>query len=588
MPLVIFMSNKLIFIINYLICFIIYEKKDLSKKIQYLNFFLGKINFIDFILFTFNRNKINPLKSFKFRKFIEANNKKWINKKKSKFDQKTIIVENFINHPSYTVTNAITALFLNQYFNYNVTAIMRYGDLKGEIIFRSYGIKKFLYLKNPNFKKRLFYLYKAFKISKNIKTIKQFCKINYNGINIGLSTYDTFIRYTGVSSLNNLNNELIVSLADSMAMCDQIEYLLNTNKKIKISVQSETAFNPLNSFFQICLKKKIEIFARCGEDYISLRRYTNWKQRHDYRYNISQKIFNEIYACNKKKILKLFEKIYIKNLNSKNFGIDARIKEFGNTKIKEISKNTLIDKFKWSKKKIVVFFLNHYIDRNFHNGPRVNFQDNYTWTDYILKLIPKINNVNWIIKPHPTEFFYNSKKNHKNIIKNLVTKHKNIKLFPNYLKSSSLLKIADVALTSHGTAGIEYPAFKINSIFVDNSSYSNLNLIKMTRSKKEIVKKLMNINKMKKLTSKQVNKCRAFLVIQKELINSKCSLIPNHVISRNINEENFWAESLKNLKKFKYKNDIFFQMLKIQLQYKLRHTINLKNLKIRKRQYNDY
>ena len=147
------MSNKLIFIINYLICFIIYEKKDLSKKIQYLNFFLGKINFIDFILFTFNRNKINPLKSFKFRKFIEANNKKWINKKKSKFDQKTIIVENFINHPSYTVTNAITALFLNQYFNYNVTAIMRYGDLKGEIIFRSYGIKKFLYLKNPNFKK---------------------------------------------------------------------------------------------------------------------------------------------------------------------------------------------------------------------------------------------------------------------------------------------------------------------------------------------------------------------------------------------------------------------------------------------------
>ena len=110
----------------------------------------------------------------------------------------------------------------------------------------------------------------------------------------------------------------------------------------------------------------------------------------------------------------------------------------------------------------------------------------------------------------------------------------------------------------------------------------------MTRSKKEIVKKLMNINKMKKLTSKQVNKCRAFLVIQKELINSKCSLIPNHVISRNINEENFWAESLKNLKKFKYKNDIFFQMLKIQLQYKLRHTINLKNLKIRKRQYNDY
>ena len=50
-------------------------------------------------------------------KSIEANNKKWIKKKKFKFDKKTIIVENFINHPSYTVTNAITALFLNQYIS---------------------------------------------------------------------------------------------------------------------------------------------------------------------------------------------------------------------------------------------------------------------------------------------------------------------------------------------------------------------------------------------------------------------------------------------------------------------------------------
>ena len=46
----------------------------------------------------------------------------------------------------------------------------------------------------------------------------------------------------------------------------------------------------------------------------------------------------------------------------------------------------------------LVFFMNHLIDRNFHHGPRLNFQDNYSWTKFILKYISKDNNFNWIIK----------------------------------------------------------------------------------------------------------------------------------------------------------------------------------------------
>ena len=39
-----------------------------------------------------------------------------------------------------------------------------------------------------------------------------------------------------------------------------------------------------------------------------------------------------------------------------------------------------------------------------------NFIDNYSWTKYILNVAKNSKNFNWIIKRHPSEEFYSSKK----------------------------------------------------------------------------------------------------------------------------------------------------------------------------------
>ena len=69
---------------------------------------------------------------------------------------------------------------------------------------------------------------------------------------------------------------------------------------------------------------------------------------------------------------------------------------------------------------------------------------------------------------------------------------------------------------------------------------------------------------------------------------SKCSLIPRHTISRNIDEEKFWNECYKNIKIFNFQNDIFFKMLQKQIKYNLRHTVNFNNFKISKKKFNDF
>ena len=60
-------------------------------------------------------------------------------------------------------------------------------------------------------------------------------------------------------------------------------------------------------------------------------------------------------------------------------------------------------------------------------------------------------------------------------------------MFPRELSQSSLLNITDFAITSHGTAVVEYLAYGTNSIYCDNFFYSNLNFMKMTKDLKIIL-----------------------------------------------------------------------------------------------------
>ena len=135
------MLKKINFLLEYFHCLLFYEKKVFNLKLNYILFLIKNTNIFYLFLFYLDRENFNPFKSKEFKKFIKLNKKKWINKVNKNQTSKTIIVENFINHPSYTITNAISALYLNEYYKFKLKGILRAGDIKGEIIFKSYGIR---------------------------------------------------------------------------------------------------------------------------------------------------------------------------------------------------------------------------------------------------------------------------------------------------------------------------------------------------------------------------------------------------------------------------------------------------------------
>ena len=469
-----------------------------------------------------------------------------------------------------------------------MVGLIRNYDLKSEVIFRSFGVRNFIYFKNPNIFNRIKYIIKSLKILCNQKDLKKVYKLKYKNIDVGLTAYDTYIRYQGIPTLEKINCEFIVFFAESLYSCDFFIKKLYKNYKIKKSVQSETQFSPLNILFQISLKNKVEVFSRIGLESFTLRKYTNWKQRYSNRGSISQKLFDEVFKKNKNKSISYIKKIYKHKIDINMFGLDEVVLGLSNKRLAFINKNELLKKFKWKNKKIVVFFLSHLLDGNFNCGFRKNFKDVYSSTKFIIENISKLKKVNWIIKKHPHHDYFKPKIDFNEEIINLEKKFEHIKLLPENTDPSSLLKIADTALTTSGSVGIEYPAFGIRSIFYEKSYYSNLDFLNYLKSKKHLLMELQNIHKDQRLKNSFIEKCQVYLFIKDILIRNESSLIPEYIPSRKMDENLFWKHAIKKVKLFKFSNDLFYSMLQKQIKYNLRHTINFNILKLSQKKYDDF
>ena len=605
-----FFLNIYNFLSFFLRCVAIYEKKSIKTKITYIIYLFKNINLIEFIFFNFNRKKYNPIRSNNFKKYINDNKKKWkklnINNDESK---KTILVESFINQPAYILSNAIISLYLSKIFNFKTIGIIRSGDVKSEVIFRSFGIKKFIYFKNPNFLKRIFYVYKTFKLIKNINTIDAFIKFKYKDLDVGLSAYDSYVRYVGQPTLKDINPKLITILSEAISSSDFYFDLIKKDPSIEKSVHSEASFVPLNQLFQVCLKNKIEVFSRFGKESFTIRKYTKFNQRFIFRGTISQMLFDEVFKNHKNKCLKIIKKINKEKLKIGTFGmsgaqykknimsngkeniklLDTTHKSSFGKKNKTLNKNDINQIFHWKKKKIVVFFLSFLTDANFPHGHRVNFRDSYSWIDFVLESIKKIDNVNWIIKEHPINKNYGAEKiNFKKKIESLCKNFDHIKTWPLNLNNVNLLNITDVALTSSGTVGIEYSAYGIKTLFSEKSEYYHLDFMKMIKTKKEIKRILKNIAHLKKPTKTLIEKCQIYSFIREVLMRQKCSLLEDYSSSRSLDENAFWLISRKKVLKFNFKNDLFYKMFQKQIKYSLRHTINYDSVNFRNKIFKDY
>ena len=610
--------NRNFFLINFFVCFLYSEVKNLQNLFIKLKWNLKKVNYLKYFLYHFNKN-INPIKSKSLNNFLVTNQRKWktlekkINHKKNK-----VLVECFINHEVYNLSNILIGKFLQKIYNCDAVAILRSGDLKNEIILKSFGIKKIYFYNFGDFFNRAKYIFKACKIAHKLKNTKDLYNFKLEGIDMGLTAYDTWIRYSRIPNATKINIKMIYFLANALHSKDFFEKIL-LSENIKNLVQAEKQFVPLSILFQTSLKNNVKIYSRDGFNKITTRIYSQFKQRHDTKIKFSTKMLQNIMNnLGSVKITKMFNNYYNFQFKNKIFGkswahqvqhkrtintwkkkVDGN-EDLNNKKLLSIKdleyfkKKDICNKFYWDQnKKIVTVFFPYLIDGIYQNGRRKLYIDNYLWIKNTLNIIQNSKKCNWILREHPQERRYNSITDLNSIIDELIKKNNHIKLSPYNINPVSLINITDVAVTCNGTAGLEYQSFGKPVLVAENSYYSHFGFKNVPKNKSHYKNLLKNITFLKKPTKKEILKAKSILLSTFLVSKTDCSFIPDSkpIYETRMNDhaqELFWKELKKKMITSNVNKDLYYKMFVKQIEFQNRHTINFKKYYFKNQKISDF
>ena len=563
--------DKSIFLVIYFLLIEIKQLKinlinfiNLLKLVKIIPYFSGKIVFRNK-----HQNSFLKLNS-------EINNNKNTIKKYTKKNK--IIVESLINHPMYTLPNCIIANKLREIYNLECIGIIREGDISAEKIMKSFNINSVIKLNRSNFFSRFFFYIKAIKIIGFNKSIKWLINYKSNKIEIGKNVYEHYVRNKKIPGPKKISAPFYRFFSNALLYDDQFK---KTFKNIKISywVQAEHQFIPHRILFQNALLKKANVLARFGIKNISVRNYKNFNEKNSNRSGYNKRLIKYLFKDLRYILLKKANKKINFSLKKK-IGNEGRLLNIKSNK-KQLFKNKkeLCDYFRWEINKPIVLILAHELtDGNFNNEWNL-FLDDKDWLVETLKKIKKVKDVNWIIKPHPSEVIYNSKINAKTIFKeNIKDNEKNLGLFPGNYEIKNLYKFISAAITSHGTAGYEYPVLGIPTIVCGDSSYYQLGFNLEPKTKIEYFKILSNIKYIKPLTREQQDMSKVFWYVFNFLGKAEIPTIYHSNINMNYDKEKFWKQSLKLLKRQgKYQGN-FYKSFEYQLKNNNSNLINIKKL----------
>ena len=570
-----------------LIYFLREEIKLNFTRLKFIYSFFKEFSIFRFFLYLFN-NSFNPSRDKIFRNYIYKNSQKWKNKNNSKnLDNKYLLIGSFIPNVVYAVSDTIIGKNLMEILNTNGIALMNNYDLKKKLLFKSFGIEKIIILKNLNLFVRLNYFIKAYLIIQSCKNIDEFLKFNINNVEIGKAVYDHYLRFSGIGTTNEFVPKFYVYLAKCLSIYDQFNKYLKKYKIVAL-VQTEKQFIPGSVVFQSALVNGINTYSRTGIlNKFSIKKYSNVNERYTQRSRYSKKLFNAVVKNFGKEAIEAGGNIVKKRFEGKPgfqvFNEYYILPEFTKGKKirkidrKRITKEDLCKRLGWSlDSPIGVLFSSDLTDGVFDATWSV-FRDRLTWLRESLDAITKINNMNWLVRPHPNDKLNNVITSTVSEYEKICSNYNHIKMFPEDVAPGSIPKLIDVSVTQSGTAASEYPCFGIPTIITSETLCSGLGYTIEPQSKEEYFFQLQNANTLEKLNDHQIELAKTYLFIQYELSRIPAKLIAPHE-TKYVNKKIFWTEMTQLLDQYKYEEDLLLQMMRIQEANNDVHTIDYRML----------
>lgn len=490
---------------------------------------------------------------------------------------KLILVESLVDHPAYIVKNLILANYLRKISNCEIILLINKNDIYARMIAKSFGIKKIIFFNQPNILQRIKNFIKISKIFLRLKNIEDLLKVKFNDTFIGVSAYDLTLREKKLGTYNKIDHNICYFLFKFVNSSTYF-YDFFRNNKLKYLIIDEIQFYPNSNLFQSALVNKITCYVKAGNrKNITLRKYNNIKNCFENDSKFSKQLVNKLYnSKNKKKFISNGNKSMIARIYGKPKKDDIKDADHFK-KGRVISKQSFYKKFHWDQRKPIGIILANDLTDGVTQKSWSLFRDNLSWLKFLLSNIKQNDNVNWIVKVHPsdntkslkfgTEYFFNS----------IIGTQKNVKLLPNKISARSLHKIVDFVFSSHGSAGLEYPFSKIPCITSAESLYSDFGFTHECKTLRELKKIIQNPLKIKHVNKKIHDLLCVYLDIY--INRTKIEIgMPDFNPGKNINFNKFNKNLYDFCKQKKLYNTKYYNAFESQIKNSYRHTIDFSDL----------
>ncbi|MBF0282564.1 MAG: hypothetical protein HQM07_08390 [Zetaproteobacteria bacterium] len=358
---------------------------------------------------------------------------------------------------------------------------------------------------------------------------KRVLSVEINELNIGDLIYDTYLRDTGEPTIDMPDRELLHTC--QLAFAYYFHYLnILQQGNVCCAVMGHTVYLRFGIVTRLILQVGGEVFGKSpGSGPMTIRHYQNSDQSLQFTHSCDRTPFENIVSN--------FSPTQLQHIETY---LDARgraeiaagepdnylnfMREEG--KVRRYSNQEINDTLKLRNNSPTVIIMAHVFADAPHCYDSMLFDDYYTWFIETLKTAATIKKVNWIIKVHPVDGYYNTTRNAAaEAVLKIIHANPHIKLAPQDALASSFYHHVDGLITVRGTGGME---FAVHGVPILNAGCAYYTGKGFTHEPKTITdyKKAMKTFYKQRLTDEQVYRAKVSAYSYFFMIKNYCAFLP--------------------------------------------------------------
>lgn len=472
-----------------------------------------------------------------FDEFCAVNGKYW---KKRPFNQKseTILVEGLFAEagPNYVIRIGSIAKALEEVKDVNLVVLLELDEKiepNKTKIWQSFGMDNFIGIYNDiyanfsSFKKnkirflaRIYYLWSRFLLL--IKSQEKFSKISFGGVRLGDVLYDEIIKSmpVGEHTINKITSKHRYFFKKLFIYFFVSEFIYKKYRP-KYYVTTHTQYISYGLAARYFAHQGAIIIETTDDILFIHDDVTKIPKFHtEVRRMIKRKV-DAVYNDEKEQEIAKIE--LNKRFAGKTEQIDVQM-AYGNKQ--NYSKQMLKEKLGINNDNPIVFIFAHvFADAPQGLSDDMLFPDFYVWLVETIKFVKNINDVNWIIKPHPSAKAYGEVGEVERLIKEIGHTSSNLFTCPENFSTASVLECASSIVTAQGTVGLEFSCVGIPIIISGKPFYSGFGFTYEPSTKAKYFAQLKNIKDIKPLTTEQMRMACSVYSVFFKIQNKDFSLI---------------------------------------------------------------